>query len=110
MRLESVSVTVWSEFLSLTQPVAVSDAEWQSHFLSFLVRSTQTSTDYSKRPSWAKLTHWCTQEWLWSPRQLTHFQCAQTGGIHLLPLTYTPDRRDQRLLVSHPKDTEIHNL
>ena len=28
----------------------------------------------------------------------------------LLPLAETPDRRDQRLLVSPPKDTEINNL
>ena len=28
----------------------------------------------------------------------------------LLPLALTPDRRDQRPLVSHTKDTEIHNL
>ena len=25
-------------------------------------------------------------------------------------ITKTPDRRDQRMLVSHPKDIEIHNL
>ena len=41
---------------------------------------------------------------------------SKSGGVHdklhsadwwdlLLPLVYTPDRRDQRLLVSPPKDT-----
>ena len=44
---------------------------------------------------------------MWSPRQVTptHFQCRLVDL--LLPLAQTPDRRDQRLLVSHPKDTDI---
>ena len=44
---------------------------------------------------------------MWSPRQVTHLPPVWDL---LLPLAKTPDRRDQRLIVSHPKDTEIHNL
>ena len=39
---------------------------------------------------------------LWSPRQVTHV--PPVWDI-LLPLAYTPDRRDQRILVYLPKDT-----
>ena len=39
---------------------------------------------------------------LWSRRQVTHLPPVWDL---LLPLAQTPDRRDQRLLVSHPKDT-----
>ena len=39
---------------------------------------------------------------LWSPRHVTHL--PPVWDI-LLPLAYTPDRRDQRLLVSLPKGT-----
>ena len=36
--------------------------------------------------------------------------CLSSVWDILLPLTYTPDRRDRRLLVSPPKYTEINNL
>ena len=39
---------------------------------------------------------------LWSPRQVTHL--PPVWGL-LLPLTKTPARRDQRIIVSLPKDT-----
>ena len=39
----------------------------------------------------------------WSPRQVIHL--PPVWDI-LLPLAYTPGRRDQRLLVSLPKDTD----
>ena len=40
---------------------------------------------------------------MWSPRQVTHFQCRLVG--YFTSLAKTPDRRDRRLLVSLPKDT-----
>ena len=44
---------------------------------------------------------------MWSPRQVTHLPPVYDI---LLPLAYTPDRRDQRLLVSHPKYTYIYTI
>ena len=53
-----------------------------------------------------------TQEWF---RELS-FSTLECGVHDKLPISSAdwwdlllPDRRDQRLLVSHPKDTEIHN-
>ena len=40
---------------------------------------------------------------MWSPRQVTHL--PPVWNI-LLPLAQTPDRRDQRLLLYHPKDRD----
>ena len=39
---------------------------------------------------------------MWSPRQVTHLPHERDI---LLPLAYSPHRRDQRLLMYHPKDT-----
>ena len=50
---------------------------------------------------------------------LSRLECGVRDKLHissadwwdlLLLLAYTPDRRDRRLLVSPPKDTEINNL
>ena len=73
--------------------------------LSLLYCSYSCYLEYYEQPIFG-----LTQEWF---RELSfsRLEC----GVHdvwdiLLPLAWTPDRRDQRLLVSHPKDTEIHNL
>ena len=42
-------------------------------------------------------------EWEMESTTVTH-SCADWWDL-LLPLAYTPDRRDQQLLVSHPTDT-----
>ena len=68
---------------------------------------------YSKQPVFG-----LTKEWF---RELSFSRlgCGVHDKLHissadwwdiLLPLAWTPDGRDQRLLVSHPKDTEIHTL
>ena len=44
---------------------------------------------------------------MWSPRQVTHLPPVWDL---LLPLAYMPDRREQWLLVSHPKDTDIQSI
>ena len=41
----------------------------------------------------------------WEVESTTVTHSSADWWYLLLPLAYTPDRRDQRLLVSHPKDT-----
>ena len=68
---------------------------------------------YSKQPIFG-----LTQVWF---RELffSRLECGVHDKLHisgadwwdlLLPLAQTPGKRDQRLLVSNPKNTEIHNL
>ena len=53
----------------------------------------------------ASKTHfWGSLEWAVESTTVTH-SSVDLWGI-LLPLTSTPDRRDRRLLVSPPKDTD----
>ena len=62
---------------------------------------------YSKQPIFG-----LTQEWL-IYRRGVHDRgsvCLPPVWDILFPLALTPDRRDRRLLVSPPEDTEINNL